>query len=403
MHPRLFRALLPALAASLFALCLTGCTGSRSTSRGPVFFPPAPNLPRLQYLTGISSTEDLVGVRDEFSLFSTGKVQPEKVTAIVKPSGIASHAGKIYVTDLSGQLYVIDPPNKTLESFKGNQGMGKLKKPVGIAVDEAGFVFVADIGRKEVLVYDAKGEYLKSVKAKDLDPTDVAVDDSRVYILDTRKAVIRVFDPTTGQELQQIGRDETDPEKTLNFPTKMSLDARGILRVSNAGSGNIMSFDRDGHFLGAFGKSGDGLGQFARPKGLASDQNGYLYVVDAGFQNVQIFNDQGRLLTYFGSPKLAVGAMNLPCDIAVSRDGLAYYQAYADKDFELSQVVFVVNQFGTPKISIYGYGKRRGIDYDQVYEQSAKDREKKAQEELQRRKQLTQEVRQEQPAAPPMP
>ncbi|HBA88256.1 MAG TPA: hypothetical protein DCZ75_09790 [Geobacter sp.] len=392
MHFRTHRTAIAVIAGSLLCL-LAGCTGASKTAKNSVFFPPAPNLPRLQYLTGISDSTDVEGKKKELSLIAFGDLTPQKsVLTIIKPSGIAAAAGKLYITDISGQLLVVDLPKKSMEQLKGNQGAGKLAKPVGVAVDRAGFVFVADVGRKEVLVYNNDGEYLKSVGGGlNITPTDVAVDDSRLYVLDTKKAVIHIFDPVTSAFVQDIGK-VSDASKSLSLPTKMMLDKHGIIRVSNAGRGDITSYDRDGHFLGSFGKFGDSPGQFARPKGLTADDNGYLYVVDAGFQNVQVFDENNRLLTMFGSADLPVGGMNLPCDVTISSDDLPYYQKLADQNFELSQVIFVANQFGNPKISLYGYGKQKGIDYDKAYQQIVQQREQWAREEMQRRSKVSSQV-----------
>ena len=391
MPSRTCRTAIAVIAGSLISLS-AGCTGASKTAKTSVFFPPAPNLPRLQYLTGISDSADVEEKQREFSLIAFGEATRKTVTPIIKPSSIAAAGGKLYITDIAGQLFVVDLPKKSMEKLKGNQGAGKLKKPVGVAVDRAGFVFVADAGRKEVLVYNNNGEYLKAVGGDlAISPTDVVVDDSRLYVLDTKKAVIHVFDAATSAFIQDIGK-LSDAAQSLSLPTKMSLDKQGIIRVSNAGRGDITSYDRDGHFLGSFGKFGDTPGQFARPKGLTSDDNGYLYVVDAGFQNVQVFNESGRLLTYFGSAELPVGGMNLPCDITISSDDLPYYQKLADRDFELSQVIFVANQFGNPKISLYGYGKRKGIDYEMAYRQIAQQREQRARKEMQRRNKISSEL-----------
>jgi len=386
MKGRRFRAAAAVLAASLLTLAAGCASGPAKQSHAPVFFPPAPNLPRLQYLTGFSNSIDVEGAAaDTVSLISFDKHEEQKVSRIVKPSGIASKKGKLYVTDIAGQLFVIDLPKKKMEQFKGNDGLGKLKKPVGVAVDDAGFVFVSDIERKEVLIYDTNGEYLKSIGSElGFTPTDIAVDEEYLYVLDTRKSVIRVLDPMTGTQIKEIGRLD-DPLQSLTLPTRMTLDDKGVIWVTNAGRGNVTSYDRDGHFLGSFGKFGDGMGQFARPKGITTDVNGYVYVVDSGFQNVQIFTDKGRLLSYFGSAKLPVGGMNLPSDIAISGSDLEYYQGLAEKDFELSQVIFVANQFGDNKIGIYGLGQRRGVDYEAAYKRAAEERERKAQEILRER------------------
>lgn len=383
MHARPLGTAKAVVAGALLAM-LAGCAGAQKTSSGPVFFPPPPNLPRLQYLTGFSSSIEVKAEPDSVNLLSLGKKQEGRVESIVKPAGIASRAGKLYVADISGQVLIVDLPNKRMEQLKGNDGAGKLKKPVGIAVDETGLVFVGDVMRKEVLIYDSNGDFLKSVAGEsDLTPTDVAVYGSELFVLDTRRSLIKVFDPVSGNALREIGK-LSDPAQSLSLPTKMSIDAQGMIRVSNAGRGDITTYDRDGHFISSFGKLGDGLGQFSRPKGVNADPNGYIFVVDSAFQNVQVFNEKGRLLTYFGSAKLPSGGMNLPCDVAISTDQLPYFQSLADKSFELSEVVFVANQFGDPKIGVYGLGKRRGVDYEKVYQQAAEERERKARERLKR-------------------
>ena len=62
----------------------------------------------------------------------------------------------------------------------------------------------------------------------------------------------------------------------------------------------VQAFDRDGKFLWKMGRQGDGSGDFAAPKGVASDSEGHVYVVDALFDAVQMFDRHGRLLVAFG-------------------------------------------------------------------------------------------------------
>lgn len=358
---------------------LSGCAGAGKASQGPVFFPGAPNLPRLQYLAGVSSSSDVEGSTDSVSFFNYGRATAsKKPRPIVKPYGITTSNGKVYLADLVGQIIIIDLPKKTFEYLKGNTGFGKLKKPVDVAVDEIGFVYVADVGRKEVVVYDQEGEFLKTMGGDfGIAPTGVALDGERLYILDTKGGVIKVLDRVTGEFIMDIGQNFEGANK-LNMPINFTLDKKGVFHITNAGNGKIVSCDRDGNVLGTFGQIGDGFGQFTRPKGIAVSDAGEVFVVDAGVSNAQIFNDKGRLLTYFGSNKIPVGGMNLPTGITLSSSDLEYYQSLAEKNFQVEQVVFVANQFGDPRIGIYGFGKLRGVDYDKEYRKLQDEREKKA-------------------------
>jgi DNA-binding beta-propeller fold protein YncE len=351
-----------------------------------VFFPSAPSFPRLQYLAGINGSDDVEGKTSNWSLFSFGKAAQKKSRNIIKPLGVSAAGGKIYVADIAGQVAIIDMARKSFDLLKGNNGIGKLKKPVSVAVDDLGFLYVADVGRKEVVVYDREGEFLNAIGAGlGITPTDVAVDKDRIYILDTKEAVIKVLDRSTSALIMEIGKGFLGENK-LSLPINFSLDKSGTIRITNAGTGKVVSCDRDGNFLGSFGEMGDGFGQFSRPRGIAVNDKEEIYIVDAGLQNVQVFSDKGRLLTYFGSSKLPVGGMNLPSGIALSRAELPFYQTLADKNFELDQVVFVTNQFGDPKISIYGFGKLRGVDYDLEYKKLQQEREKKARDAIEKAK-----------------
>jgi NHL repeat len=71
--------------------------------------------------------------------------------------------------------------------------------------------------------------------------------------------------------------------------------------VLDAGNFRVQSFDRDGRPLTQFGSVGNGLGQFARPRGLAVDRDGLIYVADALLCNVQVFQPDGQLLLTLGA------------------------------------------------------------------------------------------------------
>ena len=72
-----------------------------------------------------------------------------------------------------------------------------------------------------------------------------------------------------------------------------------------------------GDVLGVFGRPGDGAGDMARPKGVASDRLGHVYVVDALFDAVQVFDETGRLLLGFGESGQGPAQFWLPAGIAI--------------------------------------------------------------------------------------
>src|SRR5215471_14645055 len=103
---------MPGLAAALLA---AACASAPVKTEAPVFFPPAPELPRLQYLTSFSSLKD-VEKQTSFNKFVVGAKQDVKLD---KPYGVAMHDAKIYVCDTNDTVIVFDLKNQTFGNLKG--------------------------------------------------------------------------------------------------------------------------------------------------------------------------------------------------------------------------------------------------------------------------------------------
>lgn len=251
------------------------------------------------------------------------------------------------------------------------RGPGELKRPIGVAVDKEGNLYVADNGRNEVVVYDPQGNYLRSMgknrapEAKKSTTVGVAVYGERVYLLDGRLNQIQVLDRLTGQPLEVIGgnKEGGDISESFALPSSITVDKDGFIYVTSVARANVMKFDADGHLLMQFGSHSNSYGGFTRPKGIAVDRDGWIYVTDTGFSNVQVFQATKRLLGFFGTPGLPAGSLNLPAGIAVSSENLEFFQQLAEPGFVLDKVVFVANQASTvanSAISVYGVGEMRG-------------------------------------------
>ncbi len=95
-----------AFIAVIWNICLfTGCRSAniREQELKPIFFPPAPETPRLQFLKSFSGPEDLgVVTQSTFEKFIAG--EPEKTEGIKTPYGVAIFEGKLYVCDVSKRM-----------------------------------------------------------------------------------------------------------------------------------------------------------------------------------------------------------------------------------------------------------------------------------------------------------
>jgi len=149
------------------------------------------------------------------------------------------------------------------------------------------------------------------------------------------------------------------------FPGGVNSPVRGFRSVGGdppfvARAEGAYLYDADGNHLRMIGEQGLNPGSFALPKGIAADREGRIYVVDAATQVVQLFDSEGRILMYFGNPNTSgPGSTDLPAGIAVDYDHLKFFQQYAAPGFKVEYLIFVTNQYGDQKVSVYGFGHKK--------------------------------------------
>ncbi|MGC2063432.1 MAG: 6-bladed beta-propeller [Thermodesulfovibrionales bacterium] len=366
-------------AALIIIVILTGCAAPQK-KEGIAFFPPPPELPRIQYLTFLTSEKDLGESQSAFDRFVVGQKKDHRLD---KPYGVAFYKDKIYVCDSNSTVFVFDLVKKTLSQLSGAQGPGKLLQPLNISIDKDGNKYVTDPIRGQVVVFDKTDAYVNVFGLPgNWKPVDAVVYGDRLYVVDEKNALIKVFDKKTGAQIKEFGR-QGEPTEMLAMPTNLAFDSDGYLYVSDAGRFQVVKFDRDGHFISAIGKIGANPAHFARPRGVAFDRDNRMYVVDAAFNNVQMFNNDAQLLLFFGGPGTKPGDLYLPAKVAVDYDNINYFQKYADPDFELEGLIAVTSQFEKRLVSIYGVGKQKGKTYpsDEVLKKDLREKLEKQMKE----------------------
>lgn len=341
-------------------LILASCAAPVKKKEEVVFYPPAPELPRLQYLTSYSGSDDLGVEQSAFDVFIVGKNMPRKMS---KPYGVGIYDGKIYVCDTNIGVTVLDLKRKTFEFLKGARGSGKLIQPINISIEADGTKYVSDPVRGQVVVFDRNDEYLRAYALKEpWKPVSAVAFENRLYVTDGKNGAIRVFDKKSGELVNTFG-NKGAPEERLALPSNLAFDRNGDIYVADTGRFQVVRFDRDGHFRSALGKLGDNLGQFARPRGLAVDQEDHLFVADAAFNNIQTFNTEGRLLFFFGELGDRPGQFILPAQVIVDYDNMEYFRKYVEPNFEMEKLVIVTSQLGSHLVSIFAFGKEKGKKY----------------------------------------
>ncbi|MEI6703672.1 MAG: hypothetical protein WCL71_09080, partial [Deltaproteobacteria bacterium] len=181
--------------ALLACLLLAGCaadTTCKYIAKEPIFFPPPPDEPRIQYLTGINSTDDIGEEKKKqsgISLVVTGREQANVAKTLGKAYGIEAHKGKIYIAEgMEKRITIIDLAKGTFTEPPGTKmGRGALRYPINLTLDDDDNLYVADTARREIVVYDAKGNF-KTSFGKDFGPkskiSDVKVFKGKLFALD---------------------------------------------------------------------------------------------------------------------------------------------------------------------------------------------------------------------------
>ena len=341
-------------------LVLASCAPGPSRPRPLVVFPPAPDTPRIQFLVGISEAADLGGRPSLLEALAgqSGDAQ----ASIIKPFGVSIASGKIYVCDTVYRgVAVIDLERRRLESFRPPDLPGRMRTPVNCFADERdGHLYVTDTGRRAVFVFDSSLEYVGQIGGADgFRPNDAFVDDSVVWVTDASSHRVRVYDRQTLVERWSFPDAEPPDPAFLHQPTNLHVTDDRVY-VTDFGAFQVKVYDRQGRYLMSIGGYGDGLGQFARPKGVAVDRRSRVYVADAAFNNVQVFNSDGDLLLFFGGSGPGPGSLAFPAQVSIDYEHLEHFRRYVDESFDLEYLILIANQYGPAKVSVYGFVRPKG-------------------------------------------
>jgi DNA-binding beta-propeller fold protein YncE len=305
--------------AALLVACAATPLHQEAAPMRPLVFPAPPDEPRFIYERTVRTSADLIAPEETSALRRLVTGEETRGEPLSKPYAIAATRGRIYVSDtVSRYVRLFDVPRGQFHRIGEEDGPGQLTKPIGVDVDAAGNLYVADIGAKAVFVYGPDRQFLRRIGGDKWFSrlTSVTVDPAGTK---------RVFDAKSGEHLMDIGKRGSGPGE-FNLPRDIAIGVDGRLYVVDGGNFRVVVFDRDGKYLSSFGSVGKQYGQFARPKEIAIDREGNVYVVDSAFGNFQIFNPDGELLLFVGerSERDGPGKYMLPSGIAVDEDGRVY-------------------------------------------------------------------------------
>ena len=324
-------------------LFLAGCADNHlvmnlaDTGQGaaPTVWPAPPEQPRYRYVGELTGEDNFRP--DNWANRSTASkildwvvglasFNSEPVVLQRPQSGTVDAEGRIFVTDIGrGAVFVFDKPAGKLEVWNMANGRAQFSAPIGIALGTRDEILVADAELHSVFRLDKQngtplGEFGHDILKR---PTGLARDAERgrIYVADTYSHDIKIFDDD-GKLLKVIGqRGEGDGE--FNFPTHLTF-AGSKLYVTDTLNSRIQVFDAEGNMMEKFGKLGLYVGDLVRPKGVAVDSASNIYVVESLYDNLLVFNNQGHTLLGLGGSGKGIGEFYLPSGVWIDSQDQVY-------------------------------------------------------------------------------
>jgi serine/threonine protein kinase/sugar lactone lactonase YvrE len=179
---------------------------------------------------------------------------------------------------------------------------GFFNAPAGVAVDQQGNIFVAEVLNHRIQKLSSTGQSVAQWgtfgegPGQFREPSGVSVDSNgNLYVADKGNSRIQKLG-ADGRPLAQWG----GPGQ-LNTPVALALDTQGNVYVADSGNNRIQKFAPNGQTLQQWGGFGKGPGQFSSPSGVAVDSQGSMYVVDQANDRVQKLAADGQVLAQWGT------------------------------------------------------------------------------------------------------
>ena len=226
------------------------------------------------------------------------------------PTDIAiSPEGMKYVADLGrGLIFVFDQSERHIGSF-GHEGL----KPVGVAVYQ-NELYVCDFAKQRVEVLDRQtGSLLRTIgqpgqgPGQFIRPLGIAVDDQGfVYVTDVLNCRMQKFD-RAGKLVTAFGITSAHAGGFVR-PKHIAVDKDGIIYVVDAAFQNVQLFDQVGRPLTFFGSAGTHPGNMYLPAGICVHEGdmdlfqGYVHPAFEAQRLVLVTNQ-------FGDNKVSVYAL----------------------------------------------------------------------------------------------
>lgn len=284
----------------------------------------------------------------------SGDGGPATAASLSNPAGLAIDGdGNVYISDYNNMVIRKVDPSGIITTFAGNGGHGysgdggpatsaQLQYPVGLAVDNANNVYIADNLNSVIRMVNTSGKIYtvagngtvgyngdgsQAVNASLSNPRGVAVDGAgNMYITDYGNNVIRKVSASgtistfAGIGIAGYGGDGSNATfAQLNTPWGIAVDNYGDVYFSELQNNVIRKIDTNGIIITIagnynLGRGFSGNGGLAinaaldQPMGIAINCSGNLYIADNANYAVRILGQYNRTPFFVGGATQSLNA-----------------------------------------------------------------------------------------------
>jgi DNA-binding beta-propeller fold protein YncE len=237
-----------------------------------------------------------------------------------------------------------------------------------VAFDSNGHLWVLNRGPQPLVEFDANGRFIRAFGEGLFARTHgLKFDqDGNIWVTDVAAHIVLKLNPQ-GQTLLTLGIkgeagnwNEAAGSRRLNQPHDVAFSPTGDIFVVQGhtpgptGDPRVLKFDKSGHFIKSWGGKGKEPGRFEVAHGISIDATGLLWVTDRENQRIQIFDADG---TFIREKKYA----GLPCALDIGIQYIYMVNGFAGQVLRLDLNGTVLAATGKPGTGVGEFGEAHVI------------------------------------------